>query len=56
MWIKLVVACCAKCAVLAVGIVDTTRPSQQGGVEARSMPEKARHARSPLDTSSSLKR
>jgi hypothetical protein len=47
MWIKLVVACCAKCAVLAVGTVDATCPSQQGGTIASGMPEKVRHTPFP---------
>ena len=43
MWVKLVVACCAKCAVLAVGTVDATCPSQQGGTIASGMSVEVRH-------------
>lgn len=41
MWIKLLVACCANCGVLAVDTVDTTHPSQKGGAIVHGMPEQA---------------
>ena len=43
MWASILVACCAKCAVLAVDTVDDRCPSQQRGAVAHGMPEHGGH-------------